>query len=90
MGDFSYYLSNDVFSISDISTSFGIEIRPLKFLPLRAGSHIGGTLPNYYSFGTALETRYWDLTVATQIISGGITDHIFINSATVAALQFHF
>tara|TARA_R110000868_G_scaffold37111_9_gene131515 strand:+ start:54573 stop:56087 length:1515 start_codon:yes stop_codon:yes gene_type:complete len=90
MGDLSIGLTNNAFNSKKLVASVGIEVRPLKFLPLRAGTQIASELPNYFSFGTAIETKLWDLSIATQFISRTFSDSPTITGVTVAALQFHF
>ncbi len=90
MGDLSIGLTNNAFNSTKLVASAGIEIRPLKFLPIRAGTQLATELPNYFSFGTAIETRLWDLSIATQFVSRTFSDNPTITGVTVAALQFHF
>ncbi len=90
MGDLSIGLTNNAFNSTKIVASAGVEIRPFKFLPIRAGTQLATELPNYFSFGTAIETRLWDLSIATQFVSRTFSDNPTITGVTVAALQFHF
>lgn len=90
MGDLSLGLTNNAFNSTKLIASVGIEIRPLKFLPLRAGTQLATELPNYFSFGTAIETKLWDLSIATQFVSKTFSENPTITGLTVAALQFHF
>ena len=89
MGDISIGLANTAFTTTKLTTSLGIEIRPLKFLPLRAGTQLAPQLPGFLSLGTAFETRYWDLSIATQLSTRSITTNTALTGITVAALQFH-
>lgn len=90
MGDLSLGLTNTAFNSNKLVASAGIEIRPLKFLPLRAGTQLATELPNYFSFGTAIETKVWDLSIATQFVSRTFNENPTLSGVTVAALQFHF
>jgi len=90
MGDLSLGLTNNAFNSTKLVASAGIEIRPLKFLPLRAGTQFATELPNYFSFGTAIETKVWDLSIATQFVSRTFSENPTLSGVTVAALQFHF
>ncbi|RNC80042.1 MAG: hypothetical protein ED557_13005 [Balneola sp.] len=90
MGDLSIGFTNNAFNSTKLVASAGIEIRPLKFLPIRAGTQLATELPNYFSFGTAIETQLWDLSIATQFVSRTFGDNPTITGLTVAALQFHF
>lgn len=89
-GDLSLGLRDNAFNSTKLVASAGIEVRPFHFLPLRAGTQLATELPNYFSFGTAIETKYWDLSVATQFISRTFSDSPTLTGVTVAALQFHF
>lgn len=88
-GDISMGLTNSAFNSKKLVASFGVEIRPLKFLPLRAGTQLASELPGYISLGTALETRYWDFSIATQLSMGTYSSISTFTGLTVAALQFH-
>ena len=90
IGDLSLGLSNNAFNSTKLVTSVGVEIRALKFLPLRAGTQLATELPNYFSFGMAVETKVWDLSIATQFISRTFNENPTLSGVTVAALQFHF
>lgn len=90
MGDLSIGLTNNAFNSTKLVASAGVELRPFKFLPLRAGTQLATELPNYYSFGTAIETKLWDLSIATQFVSRTFSENPTLSGATVAALQFHF
>lgn len=90
MGDLSLGITNNAFNSTKLVASAGVEIRPLKFLPIRAGTQLATELPNYFSFGTAIETKIWDLSVATQFVSRTFNENPTLSGVTVAALQFHF
>lgn len=90
MGDLSIGLTNNAFNSKKLVASAGIEIRPFKFWPLRAGTQLATELPKFFSFGTGIETRYFDLSVATQFLSRTFSSSPTISGATVAAFQFHF
>ncbi len=89
MGDLSIGLTNTAFNSTKLIASVGVEIRPLKFLPLRAGTQLATELPSYFSFGTAIETKIWDLSIATQFVSRTFSENPTLSGVTVAALQFH-
>ncbi|GAB5409271.1 MAG: hypothetical protein BalsKO_16360 [Balneolaceae bacterium] len=90
MGDLSVGLTNNAFNSTKLVASVGVELRPFKFLPLRAGTQLATELPSYFSFGTAIETKLWDLSIATQFVSRTFSDNPTITGVTVAVLQFHF
>lgn len=69
MGDFSYSLSETPFNHSGLASYFGIEVRPLSFLPIRGGTRFAQNMSGYYSFGTGLETKYFDLNMSILLKS---------------------
>ncbi len=90
MGDLSVGLHNNAFNSSKLIASVGVELRLLHFLPLRAGTQLATELPNYFSFGAAIETKLWDLSIATQFLSKTFNESPILSGVTAAALQFHF
>lgn len=90
MGDLSIGLTNNAFNSTKIVASVGVELRPLKFLPLRAGTQLATELPSYFSFGTAIETKLWDFSIATQFVSRSFQENPTITGVTAAVFQFHF
>ncbi|MDR9416848.1 MAG: DUF5723 family protein [Gracilimonas sp.] len=90
MGDVSIGLTNSAFNSPRILSAAGVEIRPLQFLPLRGGIQFKAQRPEFISLGIALETRYWDLSLATQFTTESISSDPILTGISVAALQFHF
>jgi len=89
MGDMSIGISNSAFNTTRLTTSLGTEIRPLTFLPLRGGLQFTPGLPGSFNFGTAIETKYWDLSLAMMVSSRSFTSATNISGAGFAVLQFH-
>ncbi|WP_428236769.1 DUF5723 family protein [Gracilimonas sp.] len=90
MGDVSIGLTNNAFNSTKIISSVGVEIRPLKFLPLRGGIQFKAAQPNFLSLGTAIETKKWDFSVAALLTPNSLTNQPTITGVSVATLQFHF
>lgn len=90
MGDLSVGLRNSAFNSTALVASVGVELRPLPFLPLRAGTQLATERPAFFSFGTALETKLLDISVATQFVARNFDQNPKLSGVTVAALQFHF
>lgn len=90
MGDVSIGLTNSAFNSPRAISSVGVEVRPLSFLPLRGGIQFKAQRPEFVSLGFAIETRYWDLSVAAQLTPESLSSQPVITGASVAALQFHF
>lgn len=69
MGDLSYSLSETPFNHSGLASYIGVEVRPLSFLPIRSGTRFAQNMSGYYSFGTGLETKYFDLNMSVLLKS---------------------
>ncbi|MAL16241.1 MAG: hypothetical protein CL670_11320 [Balneola sp.] len=90
MGDVSIGLTNNAFNSTKLISSLGMEIRPLKFLPLRGGISFKGQRPNFVSVGTAIETKKWDFSLAAVLTPNSFTNKPTVTGVSVATLQFHF
>lgn len=88
-GDLNLGLTNNAFNTKQLLSHFGIELRPLNFLPLRAGTRLALNRPTLFSFGTAIESRRFELSVAAQLTNRDISDRI-LSGAAVTALSFNF
>lgn len=89
MGDLTLGFNNNAFTNKKLAMHLGMELRPLKMIPIRAGTRLASGLPVYVGFGTGIETRYWDFNVGTQII---FRSHTFTTEAVggaFAGLQLH-
>lgn len=89
MGDFRLGLTENAFHSTKLTTYIGTEIRPLPFLPLRAGTRLATDLPGYYSFGAGLETTYFDLNAAVQFRSTASGPTLEPVAASAVALKFY-
>jgi len=89
MGDIRLGLNDSAFQSSKFMSFIGAEVRPLSFLPLRAGTRIATDLPGYYSFGAGIETRYFDLNAAIQFRSTSKGPTLEPVAASVAAIKFY-
>jgi hypothetical protein len=89
MGDMSIGISNNAFNSTRLVTSLGAELRPLNFLPLRGGLQFGPGLPGSFNVGTAIETRFWDLSLGLTVSARSFTTATNLAGAGVAVLQFH-
>lgn len=89
MGDMSIGISNNAFNTTRLTTSLGAELRPLNFLPLRGGLQFTPGLPGTFNAGTAIETKFWDLSLAMLVSARSFTNAMHLSGAGVAVLQFH-
>lgn len=90
MGDVSVGLTNNAFNSTKVISAFGMEIRPLRFMPLRGGIQFIAARPHFLSIGTAIETRFWDLSLAAQFTPNSLISQPKITGVGAATLQFHF
>lgn len=90
MGDVSVGLTNNAFNSTTVTSSFGIEIRPLLFMPLRGGIQFRGQKPEFFSVGTAIESRHWVFSVSGILNPESLGKQAIIKGAAVSALQFYF
>lgn len=90
MGDVSIGLTNNAFNSTKLVSSFGMELRPFTFLPLRGGIQFEAQRPDFISFGTAVETKKWDLSLAAIFTPTSFIEEPAITGAAAATLQFHF
>jgi len=89
MGDLSLGLTNNAFNTTKLITYLGIELRPLPNIPIRAGTRLATEIPGYYSFGSGIETRYFDFNAAIQLRSRAIGPTSELSGAAIAAFRFY-
>jgi len=89
MGDFKLGLHDDAFQSTKLKSFIGAEVRPLSFLPLRAGTRLATELPGYYSFGAGLETTYFDINAAVQFRSTAAGPTLEPVAASAVAIKFY-
>lgn len=90
MGDMSVGLTNNAFNTTRLTSSFGIELRPFSFMPVRGGIRLEAQRPEFVSLGTAIETTNWDLSLAGIFAPNSINEKPSITGAAAATLQFYF
>lgn len=89
MGDLTVGFNNNAFTNTKLAMHLGLELRPIEKIPLRAGTRLAAGLPPYVSFGTGIETRYWDFNVGTQLIFRSQTFTTEMVGGAVAGIQLH-
>lgn len=90
MGDLSIGLTNNAFNSTTAFSSFGIELRPLLFLPIRGGIQFKGQRPKFLSIGTAIETKRWLFSISASISPESVGNQPEFKGTAVSALQFYF
>lgn len=90
MGDVSFGLTNNAFNSTKITSSFGMELRPVSFLPIRGGIRFEAQRPDYISAGTALETDRFDISIAAMFKPNSLSEQPSLTGAVVSALRIHF
>jgi len=89
MGDLSYSIARSAFNNAGLISYFGMEIRPVRSIPLRTGTRIGGGLPGYFSFGTGFETNRFDLNAAVQVKTRNSGPTSEIVAASLLGIKFY-
>ncbi|PWN07080.1 DUF5723 family protein [Rhodohalobacter mucosus] len=89
MGDISYSIAKTAFAANFPVAYLGLEIRPLPFIPIRAGTRLAPRMPGYYSFGGGVETTYFDITAAIQLRSSSIGPTTEILGASLVGIKFY-
>ncbi len=90
MGDMSIGISNNAFNTTRLTTSLGAELRPLNLLPIRGGLQFTPGLPGSFNIGTAIETKFWDLSLAMLVSARSFSNgDTHLSGTGFAVLQFH-
>ncbi len=89
MSDLTLGLSNTAFTNKKLVAHFGLESRPLPYLPIRFGTTLAEGKPLRFGAGTGIETRYWDFNISTQVLVKSSTLTSEVVGGAVAALRFH-
>lgn len=89
MGDLTLGLNNNAITNTKLAMHLGLELRPIQKIPLRAGTRLAAGLPPHVSFGTGIETRYWDFNVGTQLIFRSQSFTTEMAGGAVAGFQLH-
>ncbi|NGP76724.1 hypothetical protein G3570_08770 [Balneolaceae bacterium YR4-1] len=89
MSDLTLGLSNTAFTNKKLVAHFGVESRPLPYLPLRFGTTLAAGKPLRFGAGTGFESRYWDFSISTQVLVKSSTLTSDVVGGAIAALRFH-
>lgn len=89
MGDLSYSIIQSAFRPSGFSSYLGIEVRPLQYLPIRAGTRLAPHLQGFYSLGTGVETGWFDLNASFLFKSKNNTPTSEILGASVIGFKVY-
>lgn len=87
MGDVSLPVVGNKFASKAPIVYLGAELKPLPFLPVRAGTRIAPHLPGYYSIGFGIESRYFEFNAALKVKSSQIGPSNEIVGASVAGIK---
>lgn len=90
VGDFSYSLSDTPFNHKGLASYIGVELRPLSYIPIRGGTRIAQDMSGYYSFGTGVETKNFDLNMSVLLKSRKIGPTKEILGLSLLGLKFYF
>lgn len=89
VGDLSYSLSETPFNHSGLASYIGIELRPLPYLPIRGGTRFAQRMSGYYSFGTGMETKHFDLNMSVLLKSRNAGPTTEILGMSFLGLKFY-
>lgn len=89
MSDLTLGLNNTAFTTTRLMVHLGLEIRPLRHIPIRLGTRLASGLPTRIGMGTGIESQYWNFTIGAQVIlrSRALTSE-FVSGA-FAGIQIH-
>lgn len=90
MGDVTFGLSETAFNTVRPAGHFGMELRPLPFLPIRAGTQLSPGEPMILGMGAGIETGSWDLQIAARVLSRSSSPGTDFSGGALAGLLFHF
>ena len=90
MADVSVGLTNNAFNSTKLISSFGMELRPFSFLPLRGGVRFEAQRPDFISAGTALESERFDISIAAMFKPNSLSERPSLTGGVVSALRIHF
>ena len=89
-GDLTLGLNDTAFTSNTVDVRLGMEVRPVRQIPIRLGTVFAKETPPRIAFGTGLETKYWDFTVSGQtLVQQGFSKTVF-SGAAFGGLQLHF
>ncbi|MDZ7660585.1 DUF5723 family protein [Fodinibius sp.] len=89
MGDLTLGLNNTALTNTKLAMHLGMEVRPIKKIPLRMGTRLSAGLPAHVGIGTGYESRYWDFNIGTQIIFRSNTFTTEFVGGAFAGIQLH-
>ncbi|MDX1640063.1 MAG: DUF5723 family protein [Balneolaceae bacterium] len=90
VGDFSYSLSDTPFNHRGLASYIGVELRPLPFIPIRAGTRFAQDMSGFYSFGTGIETKKFDLNMSVLMKSRKIGPTTEVLGLSLIGLKLYF
>lgn len=89
MGDVSLGMTNNAMNTTKLITFLGIELRPLQFLPLRAGTRLATETPGFYSFGFGIETTHFEVNTSVQLRSRSAGPTTELAGVSIGALKIY-
>ncbi len=89
MGDFQLGLIDSAFMPTQLASFVGIEIRPIPAFPLRAGTRFSTNQSDYFSFGTGIETRYFDLNAGLKFRTEVGETPLEATAASFTSIKFY-
>ncbi len=89
MGDVRLGINDDAFITPKIASFLGVELRPLSFLPLRAGMRLATGALDYFTLGAGINTRYFDVNSGVKLRTDAKNTPLEVTGASFVALRFY-
>lgn len=89
MGDFKLGLNDDAFITPKFASYLGLELRPLSFLPLRAGMRIATDTMDYFTLGAGINTKFFDINSGVKLRTDTENTPFEVAAASFVALKFY-
>jgi len=90
VGDISYSIMKSAFTPPGLAVYTGLELRPLTYLPLRAGTRFAKDMPGTFSFGAGIETEFIHLHGSVMIRNRGTGFENEILGMSALGITFYF
>jgi len=89
VGDISYSVIKSAFTPPGLAIFTGLELRPLTYLPIRAGTRFARDMPGYFSFGAGIETGIFQLHASVMVRNRGTGFQNELLGMSVLGLAFY-
>lgn len=88
--DLTLGINDTAFNNTKLVGHFGLEVRPVKAIPIRLGSRLAVGDPAFWSLGTGIEMKHWELSVAGRFSARSVSGIPEFAGAIFGGLSFFF